>query len=140
MVSDLKNLMPVWKEKEPSSFNFYENMMHEEYVLRKLIKISELILNQTIQSIKNDLSEELHKMVRKSVYPAITFPDIPESDYKTINEKLRERKEAPNGIQYTRAIWAKMEDVCRKSYGKDPEYRNVGNQHHKKYLEKDFDQ
>jgi hypothetical protein len=136
----LKRLMPIWEKKEPSSYNFYEKKINEEFEWRKRVKFAEMIKEETNPSTKNLYSEELHQMVRKKLYPTITFPDIPDSDYKTIEEKLRERKDHPNVTQYARAIGVKMADMYRKSYGKDPEYREVGKQHHKKYLDKDYDQ
>lgn len=120
--------------------DFYEEWIKGERDWRRRKEIAEMIKEQTNPSIKNDLSEEFHKMVRKSVYPAITFPDIPDSDYKTIEEKLRERKDHQNVTQYARAIGIKMAKMYRDSHGKDPEYRVVGNQNPKKYLKKDFDQ
>jgi hypothetical protein len=81
--------------KDDEVLNFYEMKMTEEFEWRKCIKISEMIKEQTKPSIKNDLSEEFHEMVRNSVYPAIKSPDmllnnlIPSWGMNKLNEEYK---------------------------------------------------
>jgi len=137
----------LWKRKmtliweNPTQYSDeYKRNMTDEWQMMKIKKLQGLKEKETNPAARNMLEEKYVMECKAWAYPAITHrPDHPESDYKTVEEMLREHVHSAEVIKYAQRVGKKMADEYRKNHDQqDPPVRVVpGGHNQKKYLEED---
>ncbi len=127
----------VWKAKGE---DYYNMKMMEHLKWKNILHLQEVKSKETNQEARNMLEEKYVQECKSYVYPSITHPDRPETDYKTIEEYLMGCMGKEEIAKYANPIGRMMADQYRRNHNQqDPPVRVMPNgQRHKKYLQDDF--